>query len=270
MPHARILASSLHEGVGEPVRKLRRDVLSDFTHVTQRGIGRRIIFEDDEDKRFFLDTLAEKKPSDMDLVAWCLMDNHMHLLFRAGQQTISKLMQRAQTSYAQHFNGRHGHVGKVFQSRFASTPIKTGAHLLAAIRYIHRNALDAGASSFEDHPWSSYRQIAGIAPCEGASACDGSIAIAMFGDRKSFIAFHEDNTEVDDLYDVIGCRPRISDNEARAIARHQFGDDFASRLTSMPKQQRNASLKTLKVLGLSIRQIERLTGIGRNIIARAK
>lgn len=198
------------------------------------------------------------------------MDNHMHLLFRGDWQLISKLMHRTQTSYAQRFNGRHGHVGKVFQGRFSSTPIKAESHLLAAIRYIHRNALDMGVTQLEDHPWSSYRQIAGLTPFEGSGICDESIALELFGNRESFTSFHKDETETDDLCIPYGKRPRLDDDEARMIAIRQFGSSFASRLPAMPKPQRDKALRTLKALGLSVRQIERLTGIGRNIIERAK
>ena len=214
--------------------------------------------------------LLEKKPSDVSVVAWCLMDNHMHLLLHADWQTTSRLMQRTLTSYAQRYNGRHGHVGKVFQGRYASTAIEADSHLLAAIRYIHRNAFDAGASCLENYQWSSYRQIAGITPFESPSLCDESVALELFGSQQEFVRFHEDTTETDDFCDISGYRPRLDDSEAQSIACRQFGENFADKIASMSKQRRNESLAMLKLLGLSVRQIERLTGIGRNIIARAK
>lgn len=252
------------------MRRSRREVSSAFVHVTQRGVGRRIIFEDDRDRAAFLKIMSEKMPPDIAIVAWCLMDNHMHLLFRGEQPAVSGLMQRVQTSYAQRFNGRHGHVGRVFQGRFSSVAIESEEHLLEAIRYIHRNALEAGAERPEDYQWSSYRRIAGMTPCEGADVCDGSIARDLFDGVRDFVAFHEGALGENDMSDAFGLRPRLSDGQAQSVACRQFGENFAADIAAMPKEQRNKALGTLKVLGLSVRQIERLTGIGRNIIGRAK
>ncbi|WP_418743026.1 transposase, partial [Enorma massiliensis] len=121
-------------------RSARATLPSDFIHVTTRGLGRRIIFEDDLDKERFLSILSTKlTDSESRVYAWCLMDNHIHLLLRANSADLSKSMQRIGVSYAQYFNGRHGHVGKVFQNRFNAHPIMGETHLLATIRYIHRN-----------------------------------------------------------------------------------------------------------------------------------
>lgn len=254
---------------GYSLRKNRSDISSDFVHITQRGLGRQIIFADSTDKRCFLELLKAKRPEDLDIVAWCLMDNHFHLLVQGDTKDITKFMHRIQTSYAQRFNGRHGHVGKVFQSRFSSTPIKTNEHILSCIRYIHRNAYDAGALNLQDYPWSSYRTIIGVAPFEDEGICARAIATELFGGVKSLIAFHNDEAVLDSYSNIIR-RRRLDDVEAMEIACRQYGNNYSDRIALMPKSERDKALANLKRLGLSIRQIERLTGVGRNIIARAK
>ena len=254
------------------MRRLRSELLSGYVHVTQRGLGRRLIFEDDRDKKRYLATLRDKlENSEVAVLAWTLMPNHVHLLVRAQPPELSGLMQRLGTSYAQYFNGRHGHVGTVFQNRFSSEPVETEGHMLAAIRYIHRNAEVARIADMEGYPWSSYREILGEGSAlEGEGICDASKALEFFGSREEFARFHAMENELDGFARVDGYRPRLSDSDARAIASRLCGEGFADSLPSMPKEERDRALGTLKALGLSIRQIERLTGIGRGSIARAR
>ena len=125
----------------------RRESGSGVHHVTMRGAGRRRIFEDDRDRRYFVEGLRELVEKDrVELLAWCLMDNHVHMLAKADLLHLSKGLHRLATSYALFFNGRHGHVGPVFQDRFGSLPVETDEHLLMAMRYIHLNPLDLGAA----------------------------------------------------------------------------------------------------------------------------
>lgn len=144
------------------MRKPWQHLSSKFVHVTQRGLGKRIIFEGGEDKRRYLEFLKSKlEGTDIRVLAWVLMDNHSHLLIQALPSDLSRFMQRLGVSYAQYFNGRHGHVGKVFQNRFSSEAIEDDAYLKAVIRYIHRNPENANLADKETYSWSSYREICG-------------------------------------------------------------------------------------------------------------
>ncbi len=252
------------------MRKPRQLILSDYLHVTTRGLGRRILFEDDRDRRWFLATLRAKLESTrLSVLVWCLMDNHVHLLVHDPGNEVTSVMGRLCTSYAQYFNGRHGHVGKVFQKRFSSQPITSDEHLFATIRYIHANAEDAGCRRPEDYPWSSYRESAGVkGPLEGAGLCDRARVLSLVGGEEGFARLHAGAEHVD-FARLDGYRPRIDDAEALEIATARYGDGFADAIAAKPREERDSALRALKNCGLSIRQIERLTGIGRSIIARA-
>lgn len=253
------------------MRTPRHLIPSEYIHVTQRGLGRRVIFEDDLDKRRYLDTLRSKlADNDASVLSWTLMDNHVHLLLKASPNSLSRLMQRLGISYAQYFNGCHGHVGKVFQNRFSSEAIDSNAHLLTAIRYIHSNSETAGIAKMADYRWSSYREIANEqGNLEGSGICDVASTLRLFGGIREFKRFHEIKNEQDGFITIGSHRPRMSDNDARSVAERHFGKDFADNIVGMPKNKRDQSLCMLKNLGLSIRQIERLTGIGRGPIAKA-
>lgn len=192
------------------------------------------------------------------------MDNHVHMLAKADLLHLSKGLHRLATSYALFFNGRHGHVGPVFQDRFGSLPVETDEHLLMAMRYIHLNPLDLGAAFPGDYRWSSYGQYAGK-----PGLCDTSTVLDLLGGRGSFVEFCDPGHGREDLVSFSAKGPRISDAEAKHLAETCYGADFSDRLVALDKSERDRALRRLKALGLSIRQIERLTGIGRGIIMRA-
>ena len=113
-------------------------------HVVLRGIGKQILFEEDEDYRRFLHTLERYlRDEKADIYAYCLMENHVHLLLHADSG-LDRLMKRIGTSYAYYFNEKYSRSGHLFQDRFSSEPVEDEAYLLAVVRYIHNNPQKAG------------------------------------------------------------------------------------------------------------------------------
>ena len=132
---------------------------SGFYHVILRGNGRQLIFEDNADRRVFLDLLARRAAdAGISILAWCLMENHVHLVLEDPTQSLSEMMQRLSGDYAQRFNRRTGHVGRVFENRFKSSAIDSEAYLLQAVRYVHDNPDKAGICPAHEYPWSSYHE----------------------------------------------------------------------------------------------------------------
>lgn len=128
-------------------------------HVTQRGNRRLPIFFSGEDRRAYLALLAEAAAASRTrCLAWCLMDNHVHLIL--VPQTADGLratLGEAHRRYTRRINFREGWRGYLFQGRFASFPMDDG-HLLAAVRYVERNPVAAAmVTRAEDWPWSSAR-----------------------------------------------------------------------------------------------------------------
>jgi len=127
-------------------------------HVMMRGNERKNLFLDEEDKQRFLETLfIKKQETGFLLYAYCLMDNHVHLLIREGEESLATTMKRVNTSYAFYFNQRNQRVGHLFQDRFKSEPIEDERYLMAAVRYIHNNPVKAGlVEKAEQYKWSSF------------------------------------------------------------------------------------------------------------------
>lgn len=128
-------------------------------HITSRGNQRAQIFIYKEDFSVFfhnLHSVFEKLP--FEIVSYCVMNNHFHLLLSSNETHISKIMASINKKYADYFNKRYDLCGHVFEKRFFAEPIIGRKSLLEVSRYIHLNPVEAGVvSEAENYQWSSYR-----------------------------------------------------------------------------------------------------------------
>lgn len=243
-------------------RQARRISQSGYYHVMLRRAGKQFLFEDDADRRAFVSFLVGVcGDSSIDVVAWCLMDNHIHLVLLDKDGLLSTAVKRMAILYAQRFNRRTGHVGHVFQNRFASKPVESDAYLLDVVRYVHNNPVAAGLGSVRDYPWSSYSEYVSSVP----GFVKTGVVLDMIGGSEQFNQFLEDRTRHDPGASIMRAK---TDDEVRAIAWWAVGS-VVDKVGELPKPERDHVLRSLAEAGLSTRQIVRLTGIGRNTITRA-
>ena len=128
-------------------RHARRRSSSGIYHVILRGANRQEIFHKEEDRIRFLDTLNRYRiKNGVRVLAWCLMDNHVHLLLREQDNNLSDLMKRLGISYASYYNWTYGTNGHLFQDRFKSEVVESYGYLARVVRYIHMNPVKAGLS----------------------------------------------------------------------------------------------------------------------------
>ena len=114
-------------------------------HVTARGDRREDIFDDDQDRQTFLATLEQViNQFNWTCYAWCLMDNHYHLLIQTPDGNLSKGMRQLNGVYTQASNRRHRRVGHLFQGRFKAILVDRDAYLLELARYVVLNPVRAG------------------------------------------------------------------------------------------------------------------------------
>lgn len=147
-------------------RQARLDAPGTLHHVMIRGIEGARIFQDDFDRRYFISRLSRlAECTGAKVLAWVLMDNHVHLLMFSGHGGISKLMRRLLTGYAIRYNLRHHRRGYLFQNRYKSIVCEEEPYLLELVRYIHLNPLRAGiVRSLEEldrYPWSGHCGLIG-------------------------------------------------------------------------------------------------------------
>jgi REP element-mobilizing transposase RayT len=155
-------------------RPLRIEFPGAVYHVTARGDRREPIFEHNDDRLLFLDLLAKEVAQQHWLVyAFCLLDNHYHLLLETPEPNLVKGMRRLNGVYTQAFNRRHDRVGHVLQGRYKSILVDKDTHLLELTRYVVLNPVRAGmADSPAQWPWSSYLPTAGKVACPPWLAVD--------------------------------------------------------------------------------------------------
>lgn len=128
-------------------------------HIVQRGNRQQTIFHSDADRRGYVTMLAAAcKLHETRCLAWCLMDNHIHLiLVPPTADALRAVMASVHTRYAQRVNKAHTQSGHLFQGRFASYPMDA-AHLMVAVRYVENNPVKAAmVAAPGDWPWSSAR-----------------------------------------------------------------------------------------------------------------
>src|SRR5262245_52103526 len=135
-----------------------------FYHVSNRGNRKADIFRTDHDRRHFLARTAEAcVQTSLRCLAYCLMTNHYHFVFRTGEPKLTEAMQWIDARYAEHFNVAHTLSGHVFQGRYRAELIDTDAYLLQAIRYVLLNPVRAGmCERVADWTWSSYDATVGL------------------------------------------------------------------------------------------------------------
>ena len=139
-------------------RHQRTKSASGYYHIMLRGNEKKNIFNSNADKQRFLETMFEKKQANrFYLHAFCLMNNHVHLMISEGVEDVATVMKRINVSYVYYFNNKYKRVGHLFQDRFKSEVVEQDRYLVALVRYIHQNPVKAGiVEKASDYKWSSH------------------------------------------------------------------------------------------------------------------
>ena len=147
-------------------RPLRIEFPGAVYHVTSRGDRREPIYRDDADRLAQLDVLAQAMDRfDAQVLAYCQMGNHFHLVLHTRAANLSRLMRHLNGVYTQASNRRHSLVGHLFQGRFKAILVDRDSYLLALCRYVERNPVAAGLVARPgDWTWSSCQAHLGQVP----------------------------------------------------------------------------------------------------------
>lgn len=253
-------------------RGARKKSESGIYHIMVRGINKQNIFHDNDDRLHFLRILRQiKLKHPFMLLAFCLMDNHVHLLIKETNEAISQIMKRIENSYAFWYNAKYKRVGHVFQNRFNSEPVTTERYLLAVLRYIHQNPVKASmVEEPGDWTWSSHRDYLGES--YPYVAIDKDLIQNLFGSEENiaiknyreFISEQHDDKCMDEDENN-----KVSDEKLIKEIGKLLGEYPASTLQQMKKTERDQVIQQLKAYGGSVRQLAKLTGLDRNKIDRA-
>jgi REP element-mobilizing transposase RayT len=257
-----VVMFSKQKGGRRMPRKQRIISESGYYHVVIRGVGRQMLFEEDRDYETFLRILGKYcKEINVTVLAYCLMSNHVHMLVCDCGNNISLCMKKIGVSYSKYFNEKYERSGHLFQDRFFSDPIRSENQLLKVFAYILNNPVKAGICRASEYKWSSFHEYWGK-----GSFVDASVAESLFGCEECFRDILDDQTIADD---GSVSKKLFSDEWAVDVMRECIGTGKGVELQKYSRKDRDEALHKLKKYGLSVRQIERLTGINRGIVQRA-
>ncbi len=235
-----------------------------------RGINRQTIFEDDEDRFRLLETVKRfKEISEFRVFSYCLMDNHIHLLLKETEETVSKVIQRISSSYVYWYNNKYERSGHLFQGRFRSENVENIPYFLTVLRYIHQNPVKAGlANNVFECKWTSIYEYV-----SRSQLVDIDLGLSLFSPNRGkaielFAAYMQVTNDDNCLDDFVKIRLPDSAVKSRLV---ELGISTNSMLQQMEKKDRDKVILQLKELrGVSARQLSRITGIPKSVIDRVR
>lgn len=258
-------------------RPLRMVSETGIYHVMSRGSRRKVIFHDSEDKQRLINIMINKKRNgSFSLYAYCIMDNHYHLLIKEEKESLATIMKMINAAYAIYYNQKYEGIGHVFQDRYRSEAINDDTYLLGVTRYIHNNPLKAGlVKKILDYPWSSYQQY--FCYKRDNELVNISFILSLISDdfNKSIDKFAEfNNIDNDDIFLEDFCEKeeedRVKKYMEQIINEGEISmDDLLNRREYVGL--RNSIIKNIKSTSmLSITKLANITGISRSILTRVK
>lgn len=245
------------------MRKPRQYSTTGFYHIVIRGNNKQNIFFNKEDRFFFLHLLRKySKKYCINIHAYCLMENHVHLEIEDYYHHLSIFMQCLSSTYARYFNKKYDRIGHLFQERFASEIILKKDYFLAVLRYILQNPLKAGISIPSKYEWSSYKSYA-----KKNNLIQNKLIIEYFISLDKFYSWINEYT--DDIFLDERLRPSEKENNYLAKIKSLLKTDNPIISSTLPKNELYNKLRKLRNAGIPIKAIERITGISRYFIIRA-
>lgn len=228
-----------------------------------------VLFRDDNDRHKYLDVLqAAKEKYPFELNAFCLMDNHVHLLLKETDTPLSLVMKSIGIRYSIYFNKKYERIGHLFQDRYRSQAITSESQYLACARYIHNNPVKAGlANRPGDFAWSSFQSYCQRGP---DSLINKTPLMAYCEDSIIRLLDYTNAANDDKFIDY--------DSTEETVDPHQVIEDFLNQkfglkpgdVRDLKKELRDSVLRELKnQTTLTQSELAAMLAISRRTISRA-
>lgn len=244
------------------IRKVNR---ANYNHILLRGITEVTLFSDDEDRMRFLNQLKEcALEYGIELHAYCLMEDHIHLLICAHNDCMSYFVQKLASRYVSYYNYKYSRRGSLFQGRFRHEPIRSPEYYLSVLRYIHRDPEVVGLGRYYAYKWSSYGEYRESAQTGGGGMVTTSTALKLLGDFKKFREFL--SCEDDIIGMDVDNNSAESDERIAVFLSRRLNIKTPRAINGMNIKSRNMIIREMRALGITASQISRLTGVSRSVI----
>ena len=222
-------------------RPLRIEYPGAVYHITSRGNEKKLIFKDQRDREIFLDTLSQvDKRYNWLCHAYCLMNNHYHLIIETPDGNLSAGMRQLNGVYTQAFNRQHNRVGHLFQGRYKGILIQKDSHLLEVCRYVVLNPVRARAvRKPEQWRWSSYQATAGIEkphPCLSTEWILNQFGSMRSIAEKAYRKFVVDGIKQESIWEAVRAQSILGEEEFTATLTDYLRGK--KDIAELPKSQR--------------------------------
>lgn len=238
-------------------------------HCILRGVDKQDIFLDSQDKRKFIKEIKNTKEKyKYDLYAYCLMDNHVHMIIKENENELSKLVHSLTTRYSAYINKKYDRTGHLFENRYFSKPVETEHYLLTLQRYIHQNP-----PNMQRYYWSSYREYVGK-----EEITDTKFILSMYGNSKNdaiknfknFTCLKKDKISIRDYKDY-EITKIISDYEASKLIRQILQVDNLLDIKKYNSKIKKEYIKKIfSIEGTKVTQLSRILGIDKKTLSMIK
>ena len=247
-------------------RLARKNLGTSFFHIIVQGINREYIFNKNEyiERYLYLLGLNIKKEN-CAILAYCIMNNHAHiLLYTEKTDSMSKTMQKTNTSYARYYNKQENRVGYVFRDRYYTQAIKDEEQLFTCLAYIHNNPVNANiVQNAYEYKYSTYNQY-----MERQGIINDEIVKIIFGTTKGYIETFEEihkNLELEGIIDVV---PEFEDYSS-IIRKHTVEGKIQIENIKKDKDALKKLIKDLKnKAGLSLRKISEVLELNKDKVCK--
>lgn len=247
-------------------RQARRKSSTGIYHALLRGIDKRDIFMDNDDKMRFLDNIEQAQEiANFTLHGFCLMSNHVHFLLEENSEEIGRSIKRVAVRYVGWHNNKYDRIGHLFQNRFKSEPVETEDSLYRVLRYIHQNPVKAGiVKAASEYPWSSYNNY--IEAYSGRpSFVDTSKVMDLFKTATEFESYM--SAQNDDETLEYNPEKKPSDITFKKVIGKKYGVACIAGLTRV---ERDKMIRQISAeLDISIRQLSRVLDVGKSVVELA-
>jgi len=239
-------------------------------HIILRSVNQHIIFEEDSDYLKFLYFSSDcQKKYEVEIYAYCLMDNHVHMLIYSPPEILSTFFNSLETKFVRWYNNKYSRSGHLFQDRFHSTAIENDAAFLSVLTYIHNNPVKAQICPYpSEYRWSSFNAYYGQ---KNPLVCP-SYAYDVAGTKDSLLKYFAEKTNCseDELFAKDHKPPTrfLTDETALEIFKSVTKLSSISEVSSLTKKVRNEYVRRLKDKGLTIKQIARVLDISVTTVKR--
>ena len=229
-------------------RPLRIELSGGLYHVTSRGDRREDIYLDDVDRSNWVTLFGHVcKRFNWVCHAYCLMDNHYHIVVETAEANLSKGMRQLNGVYTQNFNRRHNRVGHVYQGRYTAILVDKDSYLLELSRYVVLNPVRSGkVKAVEQWSWSSYSAMTDKSDRPDWLQTDW--VLGQFGKQRkraiaAYIDFVHAGVELPGVWDDLRGQIYLGKEEfVKTMQQHMQSD---KNISEIPRAQRRAAARPL-------------------------